>query len=145
MSEHQGRRERLSVDVHHHIEGLDVVRNLIDHVRQVLSQLHEVKQEIRNMSGALSQKIADLQSDVQADTSVTESAVTLINGFAQRLQEAIDAAKASGATDAELQALSDLHAATAANTQRLADAVAANTPPSQEPAPQPDPGTQPQP
>jgi hypothetical protein len=69
------------------------------------------------MELAMSQ-ISDLQADIAKQDSVIASAVTLINGFADRL-------KAAG-TDAD--ALASLRAEIGASTNALAAAVAANTP-----------------
>lgn len=77
---------------------------------------------------ALDDKITELTNEVANDTTVIQSAITLINGFAQRLAEAIAAALAAGASEAQLQSLTDLKTGLAANDQALADAVAANTP-----------------
>lgn len=71
--------------------------------------------------------IGDLQNAVDKTEGVMESATTLINGFAARLQAAIDQALANGATAeelapfiAEVQQLND-------NADALAAAVAANS------------------
>jgi ABC-type branched-subunit amino acid transport system substrate-binding protein len=77
--------------------------------------------------------IDPLIQQIKADDDVVDSAVILINGFVARMQAAVDAALANGATGAELQPLTDEIALQKSKTQALADAVAANTPP---PAPQ---------
>lgn len=61
----------------------------------------------------------DLHAAVAADTDVVSSAVTLLQGLAQKLDDAI-ASGNPAAIQAEVDALR-------ANTQTLADAVAANT------------------
>ncbi len=61
-------------------------------------------------------------------TTVATSAEALVNGFAQRLKDATDAAVANGATAEEVQPLTDLSAALDAESDRLAAAVTANTP-----------------
>ena len=71
--------------------------------------------------------LADLQAAVTRNTDVVNSAVTLINGIAARLQAAVDAALANGATEAELQPVVDEVAALNANADALAAAVNANT------------------
>ena len=63
-------------------------------------------------------KLQDLQAAVQAEDNVIQSAVTLINGIAQRIADA-------GTDPAALQALTD---DINAQAQSLAAAVAANTP-----------------
>ncbi len=70
--------------------------------------------------------VGTLVTDVNAAKGAMESAVVLINGFQARLDAAVAAALANGATAAELQPLSDLSAAFEVDTQALAAAVAAN-------------------
>ena len=70
--------------------------------------------------------LADLAAAVERTKTVEASAVALINGFAARLQAAIDAALANGATAAELQPVVDEVAALTASSDALAAAVAAN-------------------
>ena len=65
-------------------------------------------------------ELADLQAKVAANTTVIESAITLIQG----IKAALDAAIAAN-DPAALKALSDT---LGAEDQKLADAVAANTP-----------------
>lgn len=70
----------------------------------------------------------DLATEVTAATTVMASATALINGIAARIQAAVDAALANGATAAELapvQAEADALKASAAD---LTAAVEANTP-----------------
>lgn len=55
-----------------------------------------------------------------------ESATLLINSIAGRIQAAVDAALANGATEAELAPLTQLVADVNADTDALAAAVAAN-------------------
>ncbi len=74
------------------------------------------------------QAIDDLTKTVTDETTVIESAVTLIGGFAQRLADAIANASSAGATDAQLQSLTDLDNSIVTEKQKLADAVTANTP-----------------
>lgn len=64
--------------------------------------------------------LSDLQDKVAAAVTVEESAITLLQG----LKKALDDALASNDT-AALQALSDQ---IGAETQKLADAITANTP-----------------
>lgn len=86
-----------------------------------------IRKEGRDMS-ALDDRISDLSSDIEQLRSVDQSAVALITGFAQQLKDAVDAAKAAGATDEQLQQLQDMHSAIQSQTSELAAAVAANTP-----------------
>jgi hypothetical protein len=72
--------------------------------------------------------LLDLATTVAEATSVEDSAAALIGGFAARLQAAVDAAIANGATADELKPVSDEVAALKASSDALATAVAANTP-----------------
>lgn len=56
------------------------------------------------------------------------AAVGVLNGFAARLQAAVDAATANGATAAELQPVSDEIALLKNSAEALGAAVVANTP-----------------
>ncbi len=70
----------------------------------------------------------DLAKQVAANVDAESSAVALINGFADRIQTAVDAAIAGGATAAELQPVQDQVNAMQASATALAAAVLANTP-----------------
>jgi len=69
--------------------------------------------------------IQDLQDSVAANTTVGESVLTLVSGLSQQLADAI----ASG----DPTALQNLKDQLDQETQRFADAVAANTPAATEP------------
>jgi hypothetical protein len=69
-----------------------------------------------------------LAAAVARETDVDASAVALINGFAARVQAAVDAAVANGATAAELAPVQAEVDAMKANADALAAAVTANTP-----------------
>ena len=71
--------------------------------------------------------LADLAVAVTRMTDVAGSAVALINGIAARIQEAVDAAVANGATAAELAPVTAEVALLNAKADDLAAAVAANT------------------
>lgn len=71
--------------------------------------------------------LSDLEQSVTRATTVMSSATQLINGIAARIQAAVEAAVANGATSAELapvQAEADALKASAAD---LSTAVQANT------------------
>src|SRR4051812_34125384 len=76
----------------------------------------------RTMS-QLDDKIAELTATVAAHETVDDSATALVNGFAQRLADAIAAATSAGASDAQLKAISDLNDALKAHADTLAAAV----------------------
>ena len=64
--------------------------------------------------------IDDLKAAVEAETSVVQSAVTLLNGLAQQIKDAVQTGNAAAVEEAANQIL--------ANTAALSAAVSANTP-----------------
>lgn len=69
----------------------------------------------------------DLAAAVEKARGAEASATTLINGFAARLQAAIDAATSNGATEAELAPVQAEVDALNASADALSAAVAANS------------------
>ena len=72
---------------------------------------------------------ADLSADIQTikDTEgVVDSATALIEAFSARIQAAVDAALANGATAEQLQPVTDELTAMKSKADKLAAAVAAN-------------------
>lgn len=69
--------------------------------------------------------LTQLQQQVEANTVVTESAITLLAGLKQKLDEGIAALAQNASDTSALNALSD---ALGAETAKLADAIVANTP-----------------
>ena len=69
-----------------------------------------------------------LAASVTQMTSAADSAIALINGIAGRVQAAVDAALANGATAAELAPVQAEADALSAKADELGAAVAANTP-----------------
>lgn len=77
---------------------------------------------------AAAETIAALTAEVERNKSVDASAIALLNGIQARIQAAVDAAIAGGATAdqvAQAQALAD---SLKADTDKLVEAVTANTP-----------------
>lgn len=72
--------------------------------------------------------LAALEVEVAKDVTVMGSATTLINGFAARLQAAVDKALENGATAEQLVPVQAEVDALNAGATSLAEAVAANTP-----------------
>lgn len=62
--------------------------------------------------------LTQLQADVAAETTVTQSAITLLQGLKQQLE----------AAGTDPQKLADLSASIEANTKALSDAITSNTP-----------------
>lgn len=88
--------------------------------QQVLNALNRIEQKVNNMGNELD----SLTNQVASNTSVVESAITLINGIAARIT-------AAGADPAKLAALT---ASLKSEDDALAAAVAANTPAPAPPA-----------
>ena len=98
--------------------------------------LVSIETKVDNMAGELD----ELRASVERGHTVVDSAVTLLNGLKDKLDEAI----ASG----DPQALHALSAELGAQQARLASAVQENTPteaPAPEPAPSPEPPPAPAP
>ncbi len=72
--------------------------------------------------------LSALEAQVAASTSVEASATTLILGIADRIQAAVDAAIAGGATAAELAPVQAEVDALSASAAALNAAIVANTP-----------------
>lgn len=73
-------------------------------------------------------EITQLTADVAAERTVVDSAVKALTGIPALVQKAVDDALAAGATPAQLQSLTDLHAAVTQQATDLANAIPANTP-----------------
>ena len=69
----------------------------------------------------------DLAAQVQLNTDAEASAVVVLNGIAARIEAAVQAALANGATEAELAPVADEVAALKASSDALSAAIAANT------------------
>lgn len=87
-----------------------------------IDYLDRVQGDIVQRIGAMSQELEDLRAAVAANAVVTESAVALIEGLADRLDAAIEADE-----DGDDEALTGLAADLRSQSRALADAVAANT------------------
>ncbi len=98
-------------------------------LESVLSRIEHRMESLESNMAAIDDAITTLTAQVAANTDVIGSAEVLINGFSARLDAAVAAATAAGATPAELKAVTDLSAALKAKDDELAAAVAANTPP----------------
>lgn len=72
------------------------------------------------------QVLTDLATATAKAKGAMESATVLINGFAAKLQAAVDAALANGATATELAPVSQLVADLNTDADALAASVAAN-------------------
>lgn len=89
--------------------------------------LEELEKELMTVETNLDAQIADLTTSVQNETTVSNSALTLIQGISAQIAAAVAAASSAGATTTQLQALSNLQATLDDNDTTLAAAVTANT------------------
>lgn len=92
-------------------------------------QLYYVRRALQQEGRYMAQMddaIQQLKDDVAASKGAEDSAITLIRGFSAKLDEAVVAARAAGATDAQLADLNALHTAITSDTDALAAEVAAN-------------------
>lgn len=69
-----------------------------------------------------------LAAQITQTTDAEDAAIALLNGIAARIQAAVDAALANGATAAELAPVTTEVANLKAKTDALSAAVVANTP-----------------
>ncbi len=118
----------MDIHIYHHFEKNCDETDILHRILHGIGEIKQGQQIIMDNTVKTQQAIDDLAATVTAETTVIESAVTLIGGFAQRLADAIAAASNAGATDAQLASLTDLNTAVTTEKQKLADAVAANTP-----------------
>lgn len=94
---------RLDVHIHHHDRDLN-----------------ECLSRIINMQEILMSALDDLKAEVERNTSLEQSAVTLIQGIAQQLKDALAAN--------DPVALQDLTTKLSSSADALAAAITANTP-----------------
>lgn len=132
-----------AIHVHLHLDSLtiNVVHTMkLDPYAELKAMFQSLKEDFAKMSKTVQEAIDALAADLTAETSVTQSAVTLIQGIPTLVSAAVADALAAGATPAQLAAFDTLNATLAANTASLASAVTANTPaPAPAPAPAPTP------
>ncbi len=101
----------MHIHIHHHYPDREETKEFL------LLILKQLKQ--------MSQILDDLTAKVEQNTTVTQSAITLLTGLKSSLDEEIQLLKDAQVDTTGLQALSDK---LGTNTQALADAVSANTP-----------------
>ena len=97
----------------------------------IMSKLDDISirlQQLETRMSALDNSIAELTADVTALSTVVTSAIALINGIADRVQTAVDAALAAGATTEQLEAITRVSITLKDSAEDLGNAVAANTP-----------------
>jgi hypothetical protein len=102
-------------------------RLVLEKLDLILANQATISQEVTTMSDTLVNELNSLQTAVTNETSVDQSAVTLINGIPALIQNAINTALQNGATQAQLQSFATLNSQLMTNAAALAAAVTANT------------------
>ena len=100
---------------------------ILSAISALATQLTTLQNTMESKMSALDDAITQLQADVANLTTVDQSAIALINGFAAQMAKAIADALAAGATATQLQSLTDMHTAIVAQDSSLAAAVSAGT------------------
>lgn len=101
---------------------VQALRAQLDRIETIVSA---IERNLNAVASLLSDKIATLQADVTAQTTVTQSVITLLAGVPQLIADAVAKAIEAGATPEQLQSLTDLASGIEANTAGLATAVTA--------------------
>jgi hypothetical protein len=99
-------------------EDLKVVNHKLDKILFILKGLSRMEE-------IMTQALVNLEAAVQENTSLDDSIVTLVEGLAAQIAELKD-------DPAKLQALAD---SLVAKSQKMKDAILANTPAEPEPTP----------
>lgn len=122
----------VNVDIPTLDPGLNQILEIADPRDVQLKHFLITVQMFRNLlkqDEKMSAQLDALTQQVSQNTTVIESAITLIDGFSKRLSDGIAAAQAG-----DLSKLTDLQTELAAEDAKLAAAVAANTPDTGSPA-----------
>lgn len=121
---------RFRLEVEHHLSPA-----LAATVARLESLLFATHNRLEKHMSKIAEKLAALQQAVQADTEVTASAVRLLEGMTVQLEElkAELADLGDGLSEEQEAAIDEVIAASRANTDALASAVAANTPAEEDP------------
>jgi hypothetical protein len=106
---------------------LDLIQATCNAILALLIQENKEIQTMASGQNALDTQIAQLTSEVVAQTSVVTSVQTFISGIPALIATAVANAQAAGATPAELASLTALGASIQNNSAALTAAVTANT------------------
>lgn len=112
----------MRIDVYHHYEaGQSPAPD--PRIDQVIALLQTVMTGISEMSMSMDAEIAQLRTDITGLTTTVQNAVAEFGSFAGRLQDAITAALAAGATPEQLAAMTQFHADITTAQASLAAAI----------------------
>jgi hypothetical protein len=121
----------MPIEIHIHL-NLDSVNINVVHTMTadaaLTALIQSIKEDIRIMSTDVNSALLALQADVTQETTVDQSAITLIQGIPALIAAAVAKAQAAGATPAQLASFDQLGAQITANATGLATAVTAGTP-----------------
>jgi len=113
-------------NIHLHVDPITV--NVVHRADPELIELiKSLKGDIAIMSATVQQALDELTADVTQETTVDQSAVTLIQGMPALISAAVASALAAGATPAQLAAFDALNVSLQANATALAAAVTAGS------------------
>lgn len=103
---------------------------------------NQIKEQVA--MSKLDDEVGTLAADVTKQTSVEQSAITLLNSIGGLIAKAVQDAIAAGATPGQIASIRAVHDTVTTNTTELAAAVAANIqvppgPPQPQPTPTPGP------
>lgn len=107
------------MDIHLYIHNDESKVFELSHI--VLNEITHIKNQLNKMA----QTLDDVLADVQAESEVDDSIVTLVQGLAQQLKDALSGATLPPAVQEKVEAV---FAGIEANKQKVADAVKSNTP-----------------
>ena len=96
--------------------------------------VQQIIQELRKMSDTFDNELGQLRADIAAQSTVIASATAAFTGLAAQFAAAEASARAAGATDAQIAAVSSVRQGLETNTAALAAAIPANTPAAAPPA-----------
>mgnify|MGYP003622935208 CR=1 FL=1 len=118
MSDHHDHQRPADDDERwEHLETL-----ILELVARELGTIHTQIQQLHKGQATIMATLQDITDAVNAESTVEDSIITLLNGISQQLKDAL----ATGADPAAIQAIVDQ---IDADTAKVADAVTANTTP----------------
>jgi hypothetical protein len=91
-------------------------------------KLVHLERKMEKFMAILDDDLALLTTQVAQNTTITQSAVTLLNGIPDLITKAVAVALQNGATSEQLKSVTDLAAGIKASDDTLAAAITANTP-----------------
>lgn len=117
-------------DLYHHSDPVEVERSrrMCNYLNALLERLDRVMSLLDDLQAKADATLQQVQNNSDLDNSI----IALVTANAQQIKDLKAALDAAGTDPVKLKALSDtmdkIAAATAADTQKTADAITANTP-----------------